>query len=112
MDLEYTLFLEEHEHALARAEQEFAFLKANLEKQKAIMRANRESFKYIFVEVACFSKELNDASMSEYMNNTDSIRLKRTVKLRQLWLSSLSLAWLIFRQSSNHDVLCAFQRCG
>ena len=45
MDVEYTSFLEEHEHALARAKQEVAFLEAILAKHKGGMSANMESFK-------------------------------------------------------------------
>ena len=51
LDVEYTSFLEEHEHALARAKQEVAFLEASLANQKANMSANRESFKSSFAEV-------------------------------------------------------------
>ena len=45
MDEEYTFFLEEHEHTLAREKQEVAFLEASLAKQKANMSANMVSFK-------------------------------------------------------------------
>ena len=40
------------------------FLEASLAKKKANMSENWESFKSIFAEVSCISKELNDASMS------------------------------------------------
>ena len=61
MDVEYTSFLEVHEHALTRAKQEVAFLEASLAKQKANMSENRESFKSRFSEVSHIRKELNDA---------------------------------------------------
>ena len=41
MDVEYTSFLEEHEHALARAKQEVAFWESSLENHKGYMSANR-----------------------------------------------------------------------
>ena len=51
VDVEYTSFLEEYEHDLARAKQEVAFLEASLANQKANISANRESFKSSFAEV-------------------------------------------------------------
>ena len=84
MDVEYTLWLEEYEHAIARAKQEVDFLEASLAKQKANIIEDMESFKSSFLEVSHIRKELNDASISEYKKNTDSIRLKRTVNMWQL----------------------------
>ena len=73
MDVEYNLFLEEQKHAHARTKQKVAFLEASLENLKVNTSANRESFKSSFAEVSRISKDLNDASMSEYVKNTDSV---------------------------------------
>ena len=71
--MEYTPFLYEHGHALARAKHEVAFLETSIEKQKANMSDNGKSFKSMFPKVSRIIKELNDASMSEYKKRTDSI---------------------------------------
>ena len=73
MDVGYTLFVEDYEHALVRAKQEFPSLEASLAKEKVNMSANRESFKSSFAEVSRISKQFNDASMSKYVKRTDSI---------------------------------------
>ena len=67
------MFLEEHEHDIAKSKQEVAFLEASLAKQKSNMSANGEIFKSSFTEVACISNELDDASMSKYKKRNDSI---------------------------------------
>ena len=72
-DVEYTFFLEERKHALARAKQQEIVLEARLAKQKAKVSTKRESFKSSLAEVLRISKKLNDSSMSEYIRKTDLI---------------------------------------
>ena len=81
LDVEYTSFLEEHRHALAKAKQGVAFWEANRAKKKANKSANRERFKSSFADVLQIRKELIDASMSKYMKKTDSIQLNGAIKM-------------------------------
>ena len=97
---------------LSREQDNKSFFKeASLANQKANMSANRQNFKSSFSQDLRYNKELNNASMYKYIKNTDSIQLQGTGKMRQPWLSTLTVSWLISPQSAYHDIISARQQC-